>query len=307
MQPFAPFTQVYNFFDQAVSGVLLAGTTNMIALISPLLAVCFSIYVMLVLSDYWRGHEGSPIVDFLLKMAAWGTVITFGLNISMYQNYVAPLINGLGDDLTGTISSKYNSAAALDQMASSFLDCFINMYEKADGIKQTVFAALSILVLSIPTIAFMVIAIGYIILAKVALGILVATGPLFISAALFPASRDLFRNWTAQCLNYAFLVMLFSFAAQLEIQMIATLVPKDFALADIFVCILVCCVMVFVSLNFPSLAAALAGGIGISSMVRKLPRLPSFKREPKVQQGNGGGAIEPAAPPSGGAMKAEQQ
>ena len=138
----------------------------------------------------------------------------------------------------------------------------------------------------------MVVAIGYIILAKVALGILVATGPLFISAALFPATRDLFKNWTAQCLNYAFLVMLFSFAAQIEIAMVQSLIPNDFALADVFVCILVCCVMVFVSLNFPSLAAALAGGIGISSMVRKLPRLPSFK--PKVEPGDGGGEMAPA-------------
>jgi type IV secretion system protein VirB6 len=304
--PFTPFTKVYNFFDHAVSDVLLTGTTNMIALISPLMAVCFSIYVMLVLSDYLRGHETSPIVDFLLKMAAWGTIITFGLNIDMYQTYVKPLVSGLGDDLTGTISSKYDSAAALDQMAGAFLDCFGNMYAKAEGIKNTIFAALTIFILSVPTGLFMVIAIGYIILAKVALGILVATGPLFISAALFPATRDLFKNWTAQCLNYAFLVMLFSFAAQLEIQMVSSLVPKDFALADIFSCILVCCVMVFVSLNFPSLAAALAGGIGISSMVRKLPGLPKFNRKPKVEPGDGGGAIEPASE-SGGALKAEQK
>lgn len=303
--PFAPFTKVYDFFDQAVSDVLLTGTTNMIALISPLMAVCFSIYVMLVLANYLRGHEASPIVDFFLKMAAWGTVITFGLNIDMYQTYVRPLVSGLGDDLTGLISSKYNSAAALDQLASAFLDCFKNLYKAADGIQETIFAALAIFILILPTSAFMIIAISYIILAKLALGILVAIGPFFISAALFPATRDLFKNWTAQCLNYAFLVMLFSFGAQLEIQMVSSLVPKDFALADMFTCILVCCVMVLVSLNFPSLAAALAGGIGISTMVRKLPGIPKFSRKPKIEPGNGGGSVETAG--SGGAMTAEQK
>lgn len=301
--PFAPFTKVYDFFDTSVSAALLNGTSNMIALISPLVGVCFSIYVLLTIIGYWRGGEGNWAPDFLYKLAAWGTVIVFGLNIDYYKLYVAPIITGLGDDLTGTVGTKYNSAAALDQMGSALLDCFLNLYEKADGIKQTVFAALTIISLSFPMAAFMVVAIGYIILAKVALGILVAIGPLFIAAALFPATRDLFKNWTGQCLNYAFLVMLFSFAAQIEISMVKSLIPSDFALADVFVCILVCCVMVFVSLNFPSLAAALAGGIGISTMVRKLPGLPKFS--PKIKPGGGGGDMAPAG--GGGALKPEQK
>lgn len=302
--PFAPFTRVYDLFDQAVSGVLLNGTANMIALISPLLATCFAIYVMLILVDYMRGGENEPILDFLLRMAGWGAIIVFGLNIEMYKLYVAPLVSGLGDDLTGIISSKYNSAAALDQMAGAFLDSFIDMYNKADGVKQSIFAALTILILSFPTSIFMVIAIGYIILSKVAVGILVAVGPFFIAAAMFPASRDLFKNWTAQCLSYAFLVMLFSFAAQIEIQFVSALVPKDFALVDIFACILTCCVMVFVSLNLPSLAAALAGGIGISTMVRKLPRLSSL---PKIEPGKKGANTIEQKSPEGGALTSEQK
>lgn len=301
--PFAPFTKVYDFFDTSVSAALLNGTSNMIALISPLVGVCFSIYVLLTIIGYWRGSEGNWAPDFLYKLAAWGTVIVFGLNIDYYKLYVAPIITGLGDDLTGTVGTKYNSAAALDQMGNALLDCFLNLYEKADGIKQTVFAALTIISLSFPMAAFMVVAIGYIILAKVALGILVAVGPLFIAAALFPATRDLFKNWTGQCLNYAFLVMLFSFAAQIEISMVKSLIPSDFALADVYVCVLVCCVMVFVSLNFPSLAAALAGGIGISTMVRKLPGLP--KLTPEIKPGGGGGDIAPAG--GGGALKPEQK
>jgi len=301
--PFAPFTKVYDFFDTAVSSVLLNGSTNMIALISPLVGVCFSIYVLLTIVGYWRGSEGSPPVDFLNKLAAWGTVIVFGLNIDYYKLYIAPLVTGLGDDLAGTVGTKYNSAAALDQMGSALLDCFLNMYDKADGIKQTIFAALTIFVLSIPMTAFMVVAIGYIILAKVALGILVAIGPPFIAAALFPATRDLFKNWTGQCLNYAFLVMLFSFAAQIEIAMVRSIIPSDFALVDVFICILACCVMVFVSINFPGLAAALAGGIGIATMARKLPGLP--KRNPKIEPGKGGGEMSPAG--GGGALQPEQK
>jgi type IV secretion system protein VirB6 len=242
-----------------------------------------------------------------MKMAGWGAIITFGLNIGMYQQYVAPLVLGLGNDLTGVLGSQYNSAAALDQIASALLDTFLEMYEKADGMKQTIFAALVIILLSIPTSGFMVIAMGYIMLSKLALLILVAVGPLFIGALLFPPTRDLFKNWTGQCLNYAFLVMLFSFAAQIQIAMMKGLIPGDFALADIFSCILASCLMVFVSLNLPSLAAALAGGIGISTMHRKLPRFPKPERNPKVEPGAGGGDIKSTSGSGGGAMKSEQK
>jgi type IV secretion system protein VirB6 len=152
------------------------------------------------------------------------------------------------------------------------------------------------------------VAIAYIILAKLALGILVAIGPFFIAAALFPASRELFKNWTAQCLNYAFLVMLFSFAAQIEIAMVNGLVPQDMSLSALFQMNLVCAVFILVSLNLPSLASALAGGIGISSMVRKLPGLPRF---PSIGGGKkGGGEIKPGTPTAqgaGGSVAPEQK
>ena len=154
----------------------------------------------------------------------------------------------------------------------------------------------------------MVVAIAYIILAKLALGILVAIGPLFIAAALFPASRDFFKNWTGQCLNYAFLVMLFSFAAQIEIAMVDSMIPQNMTLSALFEVNLVCAVFILVSLSLPSLASALAGGIGISSMVRKLPGMPKL---PSIGGGKkGGGEIKPGTPTGsapGGSVAPEQK
>jgi type IV secretion system protein VirB6 len=306
--PITPFTKLYTFFDNAVNNVIVSGTTNMIALISPLLAVCFSIYVMLILFSYWKGDTDEPIMDFLSRLVGWGAILTFGLNIDMYKLYVTPLVTGLGEDLGGTVSGTANSAAALDQMANAFLDAFIRLFRDASGVEETLFAMLAIASVGLFGGLFMVVAIAYIILAKLALGILVAIGPFFIAAALFPASRELFKNWTAQCLNYAFLVMLFSFAAQIEIAMVNGLVPQDMSLSALFQMNLVCAVFILVSLNLPSLASALAGGIGISSMVRKLPGLPRFS---SIGGGKkGGGEIKPGtptAPRAGGSVAPEQK
>lgn len=299
--PIKPFQEIYEFFDTAVVAVIQNGTTNMIALISPLVAAGFGLYVLLIVASYMRGENDDPIQDFLFRMLGWGLVITLGLNATMYTDHVVPFINGLGEDLAGTVGTQFGSAAALDTMVNKFLDSFINMYTLADGIKQTMFAVLAIVTVSLFAGAFMVVAIAYIILAKLALGILVAVGPLFIASALFPATRDLFKAWTGQILNYAFLVMLFSFAAQIEIAMVSSLIPADLSLSSLLKVNLICAVMVFVSLNLPSLASSLAGGVGISSMVGKLRNLPGGNR----QVGGGGAGVEkpPKSPPEGGEMK----
>jgi type IV secretion system protein VirB6 len=290
--PITPFAELYTFFDTSVATVITTGTTNMIALISPLIAAGFGLYVMLVLASYWKGVNDEPVMDFIFRMIAWCAIISCGLNIALYQLYVVPFVNGLGDDLAGVVGPHYGSAAALDTMVNAFLDAFIKLYEEADGIKQTAFAVVAILSVSLFGGAFMVVAIAYIILAKLALGILVAVGPLFIAMALFPATRELFKNWTGQCLNYAFLVMLFSFAAQIEIALITGLIPADLSMSALFKINLICAVMVFVSLNLPSLASALAGGIGISSMVGKFRSMPNIPSIGGGKGSKGGGSIE---------------
>jgi type IV secretion system protein VirB6 len=315
LMPITPFTDLYTFFDSSVTAVLVNGTAKMIALVTPLFAAGFGLYMMLILSSYWRGDDDiiEDMQDFWFRMIGWAAVITFGLNIEMYTTYVAPFVTGLGDDLANTVGtgSGYSSQAALDTMANAFVDSFLRIYKDAQGIKLTIFACIAIVSMSVFGGAFMVIAIAYVILAKLALGILVAVGPLFIAAALFPATRDLFKNWTGQVLNYAFMVMLFSFAAQIEIGMVSTKIPQDLSISSVFYISLVCLGMIFVSLNIPSIAAALAGGIGISTMARKIPKI----KIPKMPSMGGksppsGGSIQNgkgSSSPQGGSMSAEQK
>lgn len=305
----APFTTVYNHFDTAVTSVLVTGTANLIALITPLVQTAFGLYVVLIVYSYMRGNSDviDDMEDFWYRMVGWAAIIVYGLNIGTYQTYVAPFVIGLGDDLASVFGPGVNAPTALDSMANAFINSFIDMYNAADGIKQTMFALMAIVSVAVWGGVFMAIAIAYIILAKVALGILVAIGPLFIAAAMFPATRDLFKNWTAQVLNYSFMVLLFSFGAQVEIALMMTQIPAGLSISSVFNISLLSFVMIFVSLNFPAIAAALAGGIGISTMVRKIPKLP-FKMPSFKGKGNsGGGSVSNSNSPQGGSVTPEKK
>ncbi|AFJ90380.1 Inner membrane protein of type IV secretion of T-DNA complex VirB6 (plasmid) [Burkholderia sp. KJ006] len=207
--------------------------------------------------------------DFLKRMAAWTAILVFGLNIGYYTQYVVPFFNGLGDDLARALSGTTSTGSALDSITSAYVQAMVKIYQEASGIEDTMNAIAFIVITLLFALPFIAIAAAYIILAKFALGLLLALGPAFIGAALFPGTRRLFDAWAGQCLNYGILVALFAAAGMLEIRFAQTMVPSDITLLALFQLVMMGVAFVVISLNLPSLASQLAGGVGISSMVGK--------------------------------------
>ncbi|KVW77447.1 conjugal transfer protein TrbL [Burkholderia ubonensis] len=257
-------------FDDNLMGMINSGSARIISLITPLMGAGFSVYVLLIVLSYWRGVNDEPVSDFLKRMAAWTAILVFGLNISYYTQYVVPFFNGLGDDLARALSGTTSTGSALDSITSAYVQAMAKIYQEANGIEDTMNAIAFIVITLLFALPFIAVAAAYIILAKFALGILLALGPAFIGAALFPATRRLFDAWSGQCLNYGILVALFAAAGMLEIRFAQTMVPSDITLLALFQLVMMGVSFVVISLNLPGLASQLAGGVGISSMVGKM-------------------------------------
>jgi type IV secretion system protein VirB6 len=299
------FTPMFNAFDQSVMSTITTGSSNLIALISPLAAAAFSLYVLLVMVSYWRGHNDQPIIDFFLRMAGWAAVLAAGMNIGYYSEYVVPFFNGIGDDIAQALTGSSSAATALDTLLNAYLSAILNLWQGLTPSLGNFGVVLEGLALTFCTvlvgIPFLAVAAAYIILAKFALGLLLALGPMFVVAALFPATRRFFEAWVGQCLNYAFLTALFAAAGAIEVNFATGILPTSFDLQQLvltwtleFKILSMGIVFLFVSLNLPSLASALAGGVGISSMVGKVGNTGStlakaFKRGGPTGGGGSGG------------------
>ncbi|WP_028215751.1 type IV secretion system protein [Paraburkholderia mimosarum] len=294
------FTDMFNSFDQNVLNTINTGSARMISLISPLVAACFSLYVLLVLVSYWRGHNDSPISDFLLKMAGWAAVLTLGMNISYYSEYVVPFFNGLGDDLSTALMGGNSLSSGLDTLLNLYIQAISSMYSGLKAYQIGLFVEVSVLAICILLVGvpFLAIAAAYIILAKFALGLLLALGPAFVVAALFPATRQFFQNWVGQCLNYGLLVALFGAVGAIEVSFMTSVLPKSLSVGDVMLTYAIegkiigaGLVFIVVSLSMPSLASQLAGGVGISSMVGKLGNAAgAAMRAMKLTGESGGGS-----------------
>jgi type IV secretion system protein VirB6 len=265
------FTSMTSAFDQNVLNTISSGSTRIISLISPLMAACFSIYVLLVLWSYWQGRNDEPINDFLMRMASWALILTCGMNIQFYSEYVVPFFNGLGEQLAGALTNGSNPVSGLDNLLNAYINAAQAIYQQASGLR-IIAAIWTIALMIILGGPFMAIAIAYIILAKFALGLLLALGPLFISAALFPPSRQFFWNWIGQCMNYVLLVTLFGAACALEVNFAMGVIPMNGSpsIAQVIDLDIMGLAFWIISMNLPGLASSLAGGVGISTMVGKL-------------------------------------
>lgn len=266
------FSAMVSYFDQNVVNTISNGSTRIVSLISPLMAVCFSIYVLLILWTYWQGKNDEPINDFLMRMATWAVILTAGMNIQFYTEYVVPFFNGLGEQLAGAVTNGGDEVSGLDNLLNAYINAAQAIYAQASGIK-VIAAVWTIALMIIFGGPFMAIGIAYIILAKFALELLLTLGPLFISAALFPPSRQFFWNWVGQCMNYVLLVTLFAAACALEVNFATGIIPANNgspSIAQVIELDIMGLSFWVISLNLPGLASSLAGGVGISTMVGRL-------------------------------------
>jgi type IV secretion system protein VirB6 len=108
-------------------------------------------------------------------------------------------------------------------------------------------------------------------LSNIALAVLLALGPLFISALLFDATRRFFSAWIAQLANYGLITVLTIMVAALLLQLVQSYATQTAARgASIFTLdalnLLLVAVLVFLILRqVMPIAAGLAGGLALSS------------------------------------------
>lgn len=269
------FSDMVSRFDQNILTTISSSSTRIISLISPLMMACFSIYVLLVLWSYWQGQRDDPINDFLMRMATWAFILTCGMNIQFYSEYIVPAVNGFGEQLASAMTGQTDYVSGLDSLLNAYVNACAQIYNRSHGF-DVIGAVWVITVMIVFATPFMALAVAYIILAKFALGLLLAIGPLFISTALFPPVRQYFWNWAGQCLNYSLLISLFAAVTAIEINFAESILPNGTTFPSMgqIVGIDVMGVAFFIiALNLPGLAAALASGIGISTMTGKLGAL----------------------------------
>lgn len=261
------FQPIFEKIDTTLISVLGSKASTLIGLLSPIVMICFAIYVMLVIMSYQKDNSSwsGSAIDMIKRIAAWGVIISFSMNVGFYMGTVVPMINGIPIELSNVLTNESSSGNVnnVDSIISYYITVIQEMWAKASGIQASIAAAFNIFLLIVLGIPVVVMMAAYLLLAKLFLAILVAIGPLFLCLALFPVTRQYATLWIGQVVNFMLLGVLMNVTAVVMINILLGLQvnPLTASLVDILAYGVIALLFFIVILRIPDLSSALSGGV----------------------------------------------
>ena len=293
------------------------------AAIAPVALTGVTVYVLLMGYAIMRGEAHDSLHTFLWRSAKIAFVTALALSAGEFQANVIELIEGTQGGLTQALSGAASLGALIDLVEQPYIALQTAIWDQSAPTGLQIFPSLSLVfaavLVAIAQFFLFIIAFGMYLLAKVALALVLAVGPVFILCAAFPATQRFTESWLGQALNFALLnvliaasiSMLTQFASDFAGQMVGQ-VDSIGILRDVCALLMATVAMGVVMLNLERLASALAGGVAIQGIGRDISRALSGRMALSSRQARSGGQIRgsggrgtPALPaPSGGGSSA---
>lgn len=276
MDESAPITWLVGEINKIVSSGAGATATAIATAVTPLAAVGFGIYIILICINYMRGAETEPVIDFGVRCAGFAVIIGLGLNAANYTSTVIPIVTGVGSDLASAVSGGSASAGTLDQLALHYLKILDNGYESASrggfplNAGSMLLYFMKFVCVLVGLIPFLVAATLCIIVADVGSVLVAMVGPLFFAFLIFPATRQYFSSWLNTALSYALIPVFVAVIATISVGLSKTMLSgsgslNDVSLKAVFLASMGNLTLLFLLKQVSSLASSLsAGGINAS-------------------------------------------
>lgn len=260
----AVFSNSYMFIDQQLGVFLNERLASVIAEVDGPLRAATVLYIVLYGIAVTRGAIAEPMLDFCVRSIKLCIVVALSTTIAYREHITGPLFHGLPNSLATAISG-----ADVKDVGGSF-DQFFSFGAVLAGKISNSAAPLDVISHIIACVVFVVTALaaalgfGVLIVAKVALALLVALGPIFIASSLFEASRRFFFGWLSQGVNYVVLFALMVTIFQLVLGLVKAQWPaidgdQNYKVAGMVFSAL-CLLGAIFFLQVPGIAAGIAGG-----------------------------------------------
>jgi type IV secretion system protein VirB6 len=305
----AVFSTAYTFIDSRLDAFLHIHLSNVISLVTGPLRVALVLYIVLYGIAVVRGAIAEPMIDFVVRSIKLCIVLALATTAAYTTNITDPLFQELPNALARAISG-----SDVSNVGGSFDQFFAYGAVLADKIAKysTTFDVLAYI---ISCVVFIVTAIaaalgfGVIVVAKLALALLVALGPIFIACSIFEGSRRFFFGWLAQAVNYIVLFALMITVFELVLALMKSEWPNIDGETNLKVAGMVfsalCLLGAIFFLQVPGIAAGIAGGastgvadfFAAGNFALNRPRRALSTAAPRSSGASNGGR------PSGGSIK----
>ena len=201
-------------------------TTRVAAAIEPALVLLTAVYVMAWGVCQATGQIEEPLLEGVKRIARITLVFGIGLHLWLYQELIVDTFFTAPNALAAAMIGAPDSVTIVDQVIFQGGDAAAALIQKG-GLFDNNFSyyIAGFVVYALVGVAS-IYSIFLLSLAKVALSILLALGPLYIATLLFDGSRRYFQAWVAQLANFALIAILVSLVVGLFMHLLTTVTAQ---------------------------------------------------------------------------------
>ncbi|WLI91081.1 type IV secretion system protein [Massilia sp. R2A-15] len=295
--------------EAAIDGLLDTAVSSksaaLCAALAPIALTGATIHLIVIAFTIMRGDAGDPVQTVVWKSFRMALIAGIALSAGAYQTNVLEGTAALESALIESMSGLSSVGALIDDFAKPFDELGVQLWNQAVvGFWPNFGLMAAAAAVAIAECFIFSLGLGFYLLAKVALAIVLAIGPAFVLCAMWPATEKYTESWIGQVLNCVVLkvlvatsiVMLTSFVSQYAAHISAT--PDTANVISATTSLLLCCgALGVVMFNLPQIAAALSGGVSIAGIGRTVGRalLDLMNRPAKAKPA-------PPGKPAGGAI-----
>ena len=157
------------------------------------LTIVLTLFIAIFGFALLTGRANIGVRSLVPRMMTLGLVLTFATSWVAYQSVVWNLAIGTPDYLAGILTGAQGSAT---QVFAQKIDVVFMAIQEASAGGGEDFSAFSPEgMMWLGAMLFMLGTVGLLVTTKIALGVLVALGPIFVVMALFNGTRGLFTGW----------------------------------------------------------------------------------------------------------------
>jgi len=265
------FTTFWKWLAAALDAYVGQHVAAMAQAIEPAAVTLAAIYVMVWGFLHLKGAIQEPLLAGAVRIVR--LVVVFGLALRLWQ-YNEVLVDTfmqapvqLAADLAGTA----DPVGTVDALWEKGGQVAATLWDKGGVFNGDVGYYLAAVIVYLLMGAVCVYTLFLMALARVALALLLAVGPLFILALLFESTQRFFEHWIAQLANYALVGVFAVLTASLMLTVVesyaAQTVAKGAAIltVDALDMLLVAGIVLLILRQVLPIAARLAGGLALSS------------------------------------------
>lgn len=241
----------------------------------PVIAAAFLLYMLYVVYRMYSKKD-ALWEEFTNKIILFAIVGAFAATGEHYSNVISFVLNA-GDEIASSLSSNATgSISAVDNVYNAFQEGIDSIKQKWNDQSwwdsfsgESVDYLIALVFLYISQFLFAVIIAVNLLIAKIMVVLLLSVGIIFISFAVFPATRNMFFSFLGLCFNYIFLNILYSVAGKLASDYIKNTFDvgnlADSVVANSFESLITVAIIVLAINQIPVLVSSLTGGVGISA------------------------------------------